>query len=160
VSGSRVPALIDWLVTTFTAAATLGAATPPVLVFDGPVVTAAPAQLALYIGVDDVFTDAAPLSAGSEQARQGLGTRKLETVTINCCAVAWAGTDDSRTVRLQAFAILAAVEDLVRTNQDKFGGNGDLADPGVSGITLQQSSADGTTAQVAFSVTFLSFIGA
>ena len=156
---SRVPALIDYLVNAFTAAPTLGAASPPVAVFDGPVVTAAPAQLALYVGVDDVFTDAAPLSATSEQIRQGLGNRRQETSTVHCCAVAWAGTDDARTVRVQAFAILAAVEDLVRTNLDKFGGNGDLADPGVSGITLQQSTADGSTAQVAFSVTFKSFIG-
>jgi hypothetical protein len=160
VSGSRVPALIDYLVTAFTAAPTLGAATPQVIVYDGPPVTAAPSQLALYVGVDDVFTDAAPLSADSQQARQGLGTKKLETVTIHCCAVAWAGTDDARTVRVQAFGILAAVEDLVRTNTDKFGGNGDLADPGVSGITLQQSIAEGTTAQVSFTVTFMSFIGA
>ena len=37
---SRVPALIDYLVAEFTTAATLGAATPPVLVFDGQAVTA------------------------------------------------------------------------------------------------------------------------
>jgi hypothetical protein len=159
VTTSRIGPLIDYLVATFTAATTLGAATPPVLVFDGPVVTAAPAQLALYVGVDDVFTDQAPISATSEQVRQGLAQKKQETVTIHCAAVAWAGTDDSRTVRQQAFAILAAVEDLIRGNTDGFGGNAGAALPGVSGIGLQQSTADGSTAQVAFTITFLSFIG-
>jgi hypothetical protein len=156
---SRVPALIDWLVNAFTNAATLGQATPPVAVFDGPVVTAAPAQLALYVGVDDVFSDAAPISATSEQVRQGLAQHRQETSAVHCCAVAWAGTDDARTVRGQAFAILAAAEDLIRTNSDSFGGNAGAALPGVSGITLQQSSAEGTTAQVSFTVTFVSFIG-
>ena len=156
---SRIGPLIDYLVAAFTAAPTLGAATPPVLVFDGPVVTAAPAPLALYVGVDDVFTDQAPISATSEQIRQGLAQKKQETVTIHCAAVAWAGTDDSRTVRQQAFAILAAAEDLIRLNADGFGGNAGAALPGVSGISLQQSTADGSTAQVAFSVTFISFIG-
>jgi hypothetical protein len=156
---SRVPALIDYLVNAFTASPALGTAATPVLVFDGPVVTAAPAQLALYVGVDDVFTDQAPTSAQAEQSRSGLGSRRQETITIHCAAVAWAGTDDARTGRLQAFAILAAVEDLIRTNLDKFGGNGDLADPGVSGVVLQQSTADGSTAQVAFGITFKAFIG-
>jgi hypothetical protein len=57
---------------------------------------------------------------------------------------------------------LAAVEDLVRTNTDKFGGNASFSFqlPGVSGITLQQSNAEGTTVQVAFTITFVSFIGA
>ena len=36
---SRIGPLIDYLVNAFTAATTLGAATPPVLIFDGPVVT-------------------------------------------------------------------------------------------------------------------------
>ena len=156
---SRIPALIDYLVATFTAASTLGAASPPVLVFDGPVVTAAPAQLALYVGVDDVFTDQAPISATSEQARMGSTRGRQELAAIRCAAVAWAGTDDARTVRTQAFAILAAVEDLIRTNADKFGGLADQGSPGVSGIALQQYSGDGTTAQVAFTITFISFIG-
>jgi hypothetical protein len=157
---SRVPALIDYLVNAFTSAATLGAATPPVLVFDGPPTTADPAPLALYVGVDDVFTDQAPISATSEQIRQGAAQHRQETTSIHCAAVAWAGTDDMRIVRTAAFAILAAVEDLIRTNTDKFGGNVSFQLPGVSGITLQQSNAEGTTVQVAFTITFISFIGA
>jgi hypothetical protein len=156
---SRVPALIDYLVTAFTASTALGQATPAVSVFDGPPVTLDPAALALYVGVDDVFSDSAPVSATSDQIRQGLAQHRQETAVINCAAVAWSGADDMRTVRSSAFAILAAAENLVRTNNDGFGGNAGAALPGISGITLQQSSAGGSTVQVAFAITFVSFIG-
>jgi hypothetical protein len=161
VTTSRVPALIDYLVTTFTAATTLGAATPAVLVFDGPPTTGDPAPLALHVGMDDAFSGNPPVSASSEQTRQGLGLgRREETVTVHCAAVAWAGTDGMKTVRLAAFAILAAVEDLVRGELSHFGGAGDLATPGVSGIVLtQDNTAQGAIAQVAFSITFKAFIG-
>jgi hypothetical protein len=159
-STSRVPALIDYLVTAFTAAPTLGAATPPVSVFDGPPTTADPAPLALHVGMDDLFSDQAPTSATSDQIRQGLAQKRQETVTVHCAAVAWAGTDDMRTVRQSAFAILAAAEDIIRLNNDGFGGNAGAALPGVSGIALQQNNtAQGAVAQVTFQVTFISFIG-
>ena len=156
---SRVPALIDYLVGAFQAAATLGQATPPVAVYDGPPVTADPSQLALYVGVDDTFSDGAAGSATSDQIRTGLAAKRQETVTIHCCAVAWSGVDSIKTVRTSAFAILAAVEDLVRSNGDNFGGNAAGAVPGVAGITLQQANVDAATAQVMFSITFISFIG-
>lgn len=156
---SRVPALIDYLVTAFTAAPALGQATPAVSVFDGPPVTADPAPLALYVGVDDVFSDSAPTSATSEQSRMGAGRGKQETTTINCAAVAWDGTSDLRGRRVAAYAIVAAIEDMVRTNGDQFGGYAQQGSPGVSGGTLRQSSAGGSTVQVAFSITFISFIG-
>lgn len=159
IATSRIPGLIDYLVAAFTASAALGAASPPVSVFDGDPVTADPAPLALYVGVDDVFSDTAPVSATSEQVRQGLAQHRQETAVINCAAVAWSGADDLRTVRTSAFAILAAAENLIRTNTDGFGGNAGAALPGISGITLQQSSAGGSTVQVAFAITFISFIG-
>jgi hypothetical protein len=159
-STSRIGPLIDYLVNAFSNAATLGAATPPVLVFDGPPTTADPAPLALHVGMDDLFSDQAPTSATSEQIRQGYGQHRQETVTIHCAAVAWAGTDDMRTVRTAAFAIVAAVEDLIRTDASKFGGNADQGSPGVSGGTLQQNNtAQGAVAQVTFTITFISFIG-
>lgn len=159
VTTSKVPALIGYLVDTFTAAPALGQATPAVAVFDGPAPTADPAPLALYVGVDDVFSDSAPISATSEQSRMGAGRGRQETAEIRCAAVAWSGDGDLRTVRASAFAILAAAEDLIRTNADRYGGNADQGSPGVSGITVQQSAAGGSTVQVAFSVTFISFIG-
>ena len=62
---SRVPALIDYLVNAFTAAATIGAASPPVLVFDGPPTTADPAPLV------PVLT---PVPAGRPSTRPGGST--------------------------------------------------------------------------------------
>lgn len=157
---SRVPALIDYLVNMFTGAATLGNASPPVAVFDGPAITDEPAPLALHVGVDDAFTDGPPTSATSEQERTGLAAKRQETITIHCAAVAWSGSGDVRAVRNSVFAILAAAEDLIRSNTDYFGGNAGGALPGVSGIALQQNStAQGVVAQVSFTVTFLSFIG-
>ena len=159
---SRVPALVDYLVAQFTAAATLGAATPPVLVFDGPPTTGDPAPLALHVGMDDVFTDTAPTSATSEQTAVGLAQKREELATIHLAAVAWAGTDDMKTVRTSAYAIAAAVEDLVRadTAVQALAGAA-LARPGVSGMVLQQNNTtQGAVAQVSFTISYKTLIGA
>ena len=158
---SRVPALIDYLVNAFSNSVTLGQATPPVTVFDGPVASADPAMLALHVGIDDAFGEGMPTSATAEQVGQGLGGQKRqETTAVHCAAVAWAGTGDMKTVRTAAFAIVAAAEDLVRTNSDRFGGNAGAAVPLVTGATLQQDDTpQGSVAQVMFTITFGSFIG-
>ena len=158
---SRAPALIDWLVSAFTSAATLGAATPSVTVYDGPPTTLFDAALALYVGVDDALSaGTVPTAATSDQSRQGLSAQKRqELITVHCAAVVWFGTDDMKTVRTAAFGILAAVEDLVRTDITGFGGNAGLADPGVSGIVLAQNNTQqGAVAQAAFSITIKSYI--
>lgn len=159
---SRVPALIDYLVALFTNAVTLGQAAPPVTVYDGPPTTAFDAALALYVGVDDALSaGTVPTGATSDQSRQGLAQKREELITVPCAAVVWFGTDDMKTVRTAAFGILAAVEDLVRTDATQFGGNAGLADPGVSGIVLAQNNTQqGAVAQAAFSITFKAFIGA
>ena len=159
---SRVPALIDYLVTQFTAAATLGAAAPPVLILDGPAPTADPAPLVLHVGVDDVFTDSPPTSATSEQSGTGLGGKREEVATIHLAAVAWAGTDDMKTVRGAAYGIAAAVEDLVRndTTLATLAGAA-LARPGVTGMVLQQNNTpQGAVAQVSFQISYRTLIGA
>ena len=161
---SRVPGLIDYLVATFTTAATLGQAVPPVLVFDGPQSSADPAPLVLYVGLDDAYSPPGqiPQAADSQQTRsRGYSLQhREETATIHCSAVAWAGTDDLGTIRRSAYAITAAVEDLVRNDKTQFGGNGNLADPGVSGLVLQQdATSQGAIAQVMFTITFRCFIG-
>jgi len=161
VSTSRVPALIDYLVTTFTAASTLGAATPAVRVFDGPVITSDPAGLALSVGVDDAFPEGVTTSAESEQAAVGLAQKREELVTVHCAAVAWGG-DDLKTVRLAATGIAAAVEDLVRADTTLAGQTGAaLARPGVTGMVLQQNiPAEGAIAQVSFRIEYKTLIGA
>ena len=158
---SRVPALIDYRVAEFTTAATLGAATPPVLVFDGPPTTGDPAPLALHVGVDDVFTDAPAAAGTSEQTALGLAAKREELATIHLAAVAWAGTDDMKTVRTSAYSIAAAVEDLVRADTALAGLPGAaLARPGVTGMVLQQNNtAQGAVAQVSFQITYRTLIG-
>jgi hypothetical protein len=161
VTTTRIPALIDYLVAGFAAAATLGQATPPVLVFDGPAVSADPAPLALYVGVDDAFGGNAAISADSQQTAQGIATKRQELITVHCCAVAWAGTDDLHTVRTSAFAIAGAVEDLVRADTTiAFQPGSALARPGVTSMVLMQNTTqEGATAQVAFQIIYKTLIG-
>jgi hypothetical protein len=157
---SRVPALIDWLVTAFTASPALGAATPPVAVYDGPVTTAAPAQLILWVGVQDPDSEGAAEAAVFEQARSDLGqAARDETSIIRCTAEAWPGTDDVRTARVAAFAITAAAETIIRADATNFGGNAALAAPGVTGGVLLQNNVQGVgaVARVTFDVIFRSF---
>jgi len=158
VTTSRIPALIDYLVTTFTAASTLGAASPPVTVFDGPQTTAAPYPLILWVGVDDPDTaDVAPSAAASEQEWAALGKlARNEITTIHCVAEAWTGADDIKSMRTAAFAIEGAVEDIVRT--DPFSGLA-LYPIGVTGLELRQNNpAEGSQARVSFQIVFKSRI--
>jgi hypothetical protein len=155
---SRIPAIIDYLLAEFTAAATLGAATPPVTIYDGPPTTMLDAPLALHVGVDDAFSDQPPTSADSQQTGTGLAQKREELVTIHCAAVAWAGTDDMKTVRTSAFAITAAVEDLVRADASLPAGV--MQRPGIAGMTLQQNNTQqGAVAQVMFQIQYKTFIG-
>ena len=158
---SRIPALITYLVAQFAGAATLGLATPPVNVYDGPAVSEDPAPLALHVGLSDAFSDAISASADSQQTAVGLLTKREELITVHCCAVAWAGTDDMATVRTSAFGIVAAVEDLVRfdaTLQAQAGAA--LARPGATGMVLQQNvTQQGGVAQVSFQLVYKALIG-
>src|SRR5215831_20082876 len=130
-----------------------------VTVLDGPQVTAAPAQLLLYVGLDYPDSEGAVSAASFTQAYSGLDASKRDEFTsVNCVAEAWAGTDDLRTVRVAAFGILAAVETVVRGNTDQFGGNATLADPGVTAAELLQNTTDkGAVAWARFQIQFRSF---
>jgi hypothetical protein len=157
VTTSRVPALIDYLVTAFTNASTLGTASPPVAVYDGPQTTRAPAQLVLWVGLDDPDTDqVAPSAAAFEQEWAALGKQaRNEISTIHCVAEAWTGADDIKGMRTAAFGIVAAVEDIVRT--DPFSGLALFPDPGVTGGELRQNNTEqGALVQVSFQIAFKS----
>ena len=154
---SRIPALIDYLVTLFQGAATLGQASPPVSVYDGPVTTEASDALVLWVGLDDPDTDqVAPSAAASQQEWAGLGRlARNEIVTIHCTAEAWSGIDDVKTQRVNVFGIVSAVEDLVRA--DPFSGLALFPDPGVTGLELRQNNTDrGVQARVQFQIAFKS----
>ena len=154
---SRVPSLIDYLVNLFTNAATIGQATPPVTVYDGPQTTAAPSQLVLWVGLDDPDTDqVAPSAAAAQQEWAAIGRLgRNEISTIHCVAEAWTGADDIRSMRVAAFAIVAAVETLVRA--DPFSGLALFPDPGVTGLELRQNNTQtGSQARVSFQIAFKS----
>lgn len=159
VGSSHVPALIDYLVATFTAAPTLGQANPAVTVFDGPNVTELDPLLKLYVGLTDPDNIAYEVAAAFTQSRSDLGyATRDERSEIYCCAEAWSGDDSISNIRRAVAGIVAAVEALVRGDQTQFGGNAQFADPGVSaGQLLQNSTSTGAIARVPFSITFRSF---
>jgi hypothetical protein len=158
---SRVPALIDYLVNYFTTAATLGAATPAVTVFDGPPTTALDAPLKVYVGLTDPDNPAAEPAADFVQDWAAIGRlARQEDITIHCCAEAWAGTDDARTVRLAVFGITAAVEVLMQAENTQFGGNVQYPKPGfTAGALVQGNMNPGSIARVPFDLIFTSRIG-
>jgi hypothetical protein len=158
---SRLPALIDYLVTLFTADPTLGTATPPVTIFDGPPTTLLDAPLKLYVGLTDPDNEAVETAGDTVQEWAAIGRRgRNETVTIHFCAEAWSGTDSIQTVRLSATAIVAAVEALLQADVTQFGGNTLFPDPGITNLALSQNNTStGAIARVAFDVTFKSRIG-
>lgn len=158
---SRLPALIAYLVNLFTTDPTLGAATPPVTVFDGPPTTLLDAPLKLYVGLSDPDSEAAEPAGESVQEWASLGRRaRNESVTIHCCAEAWAGTDDMATVRASALGIVAAVETLCQADSTGFGGNILFPDPGITGLALtQNNTTHGAIARVSFDLVFKSRIG-
>jgi hypothetical protein len=159
---SKVPALIDYLVTAFQgsgalAAMTLGDTTG-VTVYDGPATTGLDAKLKLFVGLDDPDSDQAQSAAAFTQSFNGLDASKRDEMpSVNCVAEAWAGTDDARTVRVAVFAIVTTVETIIRAVTDQFGGNASLAFPGVTaGELLQNNTTTGAVARVRFQVQFRS----
>ena len=160
---SRLPALIDYLVTLFTAAGTLGAATPPVTIYDGPATTLLDAPLKLYVGWTDPETPPGTGEPGGDTQQTWAALGRLgrdEQVTIHCCAEAWTGVDDIRTARLSCTAITAAVETLMQNDSTQFGGNVLFPDPGLTNISLPQANTDhGALVRQTFDLTFRCRIG-
>jgi hypothetical protein len=156
---SKVPALIDWLTAAFTTSPALGAAVPPVAVYDGPATTSANDKLLLWVGLQDPGSPGFVEAATFEQARSDLGQATRDEISIiRCTAEAWSGADDVRTVRVAAFGIVAAAEAIIRGDLTNFGGNAALAAPGVTGgVLLQNNTQQGAVARVTFDVIFRSF---
>jgi hypothetical protein len=158
---SRLPALIDYLVTLFTSASTLGAATPPVTIYDGPATTALDAPLKLYVGLTNPDNEAAEAAGESQQTWAALGRLgRDEIITVHCVAEAWGGTNDMPTVRHQATGIVAAVEVLMQSDTTQFGGNVLFPDPGITTMALtQNNTSTGAIARQAFELIFKARIG-
>lgn len=159
---SRIPAVIDYLVTTFTAAATLGASTSaPVAVYDGPQTTEASAPLVLWVGLEDPDAAGGARAADGTQDWAGLGhMAKNEQIIIYCAADAWYGSDDIRTARLAAYTITAAVEAIVLADATL---GGTVTIPGNASVTnmalTQDNTSRGALARVTFEITAQARIG-
>jgi hypothetical protein len=81
-------------------------------------------------------------------------------VTIHCCAEAWAGTDDLKTVRTSVTGIVASVEQLMQSDTTQFGGNALFPDPGITALALlQNNTQQGAVARLAFDLIFKARIG-
>jgi hypothetical protein len=132
-----------------------------VTVFDGPPTTELDPSLALFVGLSDPDNTGPETAADLTQEWAALGRLgRNELSTIHCCAQAWAGTDDLKTVRVAAFAITAAVETLMQADTTQFGGNALFANPGFTqGALVQNNTAQGAIARVSFDLTFKSRIG-
>lgn len=137
---SVVPAVIDWMVTTYRASAALVALVPTVVVFDGPESLDSSGARELYVGVDDPDPDAgASTAAVATQQYAGLGgQRKDELISVNHCIRVPSGDGTFSTPRARAFEVLAVVEGIVRADLS-LGGHVVAALPtGVSDERLRQ----------------------
>lgn len=150
---SRVPAVIDYLVAAFTAAATLGAAADPVTVYDGPALSGATPQLVLWVGLDDPDAEGYTVAAETDSAWAALGAQaRNEQITVHCVALAWSGDRIVKTARDQAFGIVGAVETLLRADV-MLGGTLVSGQCQVIVGSLRQGQSDnGAVAQVPFRI--------
>lgn len=158
---SRIPALTDYLVNLFTSDATLGAATPPVAIYDGPPTTELDPPLKLYIGWTDPDDTTGEAGAESQQDWASIGRRaRSEIVTIHCCAEAWSGIDDIKAMRTAAAGITAAVEVLMQADTTQFGGNVLYPMPGLTNVSTPQNNTPmGSLARQTFDLIFMCRIG-
>lgn len=149
-------ATINYLIDTFTASPTLGAANPVITVNDGPVVTQDYAGSTLWVGLSDPSNISGTLqvSGTSNQVWGALGNRaRIETFDVYCCAQGWDGGGDLRNARDITSSIITAVETLVR-DDISLGGNVLFVQPGVTGHVLRQAStARGVYAPCGFRIT-------
>ena len=124
MSTSKVPDVIDYLVGLFTNDVTLGQAPAPntVAVYDGPRLEQSPSQRNLYVGMTDPDANE-PVAANSVATWAGQGRQAVnEDITIHCCAEAWSGETDVRTLRQAVYGIFGAVQDLIRGDVQLSGG--------------------------------------
>lgn len=131
---TQVAATLAYLVTLFRNATTVGGATPPVSVVDGPMPSSGPLPLALWVGVDDLLAAAngdPTTAADSAKTRDDMALGREETITIHCVAAAWAGdtTAGFGPLRTTTAGIVTAVETVVAADTGSPGG---YQNPGVT----------------------------
>lgn len=149
-AASGIPQLIDQLVVIGNAAF---GATSPVYVSDGPSITQDDTGQMLWIGVSD--PDALAEAASANQTFPYTDTTfRRDEVTVHCLALAWAGDDDFKTVRDQAFAQIQAFTAAVVADNSLSGAvNIGTWSAGANVQLLQGFNTNGVEARVAFDVT-------
>jgi hypothetical protein len=128
---SAIPAALDGLITLCRAQAVPGGALDKVIVFDGPPLGDPSDQLMLFLG--DTPEDEQSVT-GQQQFAQLGGSARDERISIYCTAVARSGDTDMRAERQRVFAILGAVENLLRPGLPG-------ADPTLGGAALYSQLA-------------------
>lgn len=160
--------VITYLVTQCQASPLLGAAIPPVAVFDGPTPPGEPLvnPQRVWIGYD-ALSGAADAGTAT-QAFAYLGTsggRVREDGQITCTAEAWDGGSPLGTIRAQCKALVGGVEQLLRGSPTAIG-PGDSSMAGlvqwseVAGpYTWTQSLDDnGTSVMCVFRITYVAYL--
>jgi hypothetical protein len=158
---TRVPQILAYLVAAFTASPALGAATPPVLVYDGPKVTGDTGTLALWVGVDDIDT-ATPISADSQQEwMPGAGRAgRTEQISVHCTLQAKSGSDDVPSLRAQVADALSAVEGVLRADPSLGGATPGVKNAGVTSAEWRQYPLPpGMAVRVMFTISASAIIG-
>lgn len=105
---SHIPAAIDAIVSSFTAAG--------LTVFDGPVITG-DFQAAVFVGYDGAADSSDYKAVAGTQDWASLGAkRRSEAFSVICAAVALTGETDTKTGRDAVYALLDIVGTTLRTD--------------------------------------------
>lgn len=131
MAGSAIPAALDGLLALCCGQAVPGGALASVVVFDGPPLGEPGDQLMLFVG--DTPEDEQSVTAQQAFAQLG-GSARDERLSMYCTAVSRSGGTDMRAERERVFAILRAVEDLLRPGLPG-------ADPTLGGAVLYSQIA-------------------
>lgn len=147
---SQVPAVTDWLVSAARSSLLLGAATPPVNVFDGPQpsLNTQTFSLDLWIGANPLEADSATATATQAWPFIDHARTRDEDGDIVCAAQHWSGDATNKTHRDGAAAIVAGVELLLRGIPSD-GGPGDTTMGGLVFWSSVDGPFDWTPRQIA-----------
>lgn len=123
-----------------------------VVIYDGPEVdNSYPGD---WIGIGHNGSEDGEISAGQGQnSWRGLGAKRMEeTATIDCIISTWDGDTDVAAKRVRAYAILSAVDTIIRSDPS-FGGACLFGGLNTHELTYWQSTA-GFGVRINFSITY------
>jgi len=142
---SAIPAAIDALIATFTAAG--------VAVIDGEGASNSTYPAVVFVGISDPDGDGIEEAASSDQEWAWLGhVQRDETLQIHCVAEAWTGDANPKAARDSAFALVRTISDAITTDPSL--GGSVLYVQAINGLTYKNlRDADGCRADIPFTIT-------